>query len=349
MTMLKIYLIRFKTPYHVGWRKPRKIIDHITVLRALLNISFTLGIRKVPEEIVNGAVKSSAILPTAKIDGKLRLLAPFPPMPSMIKLSKLGVKWITLESLKSLAKASTECLMKKGLPIVDSIVDNELTIKCIINSREDDVLKLKVLKKTDGGVSGIVDLNYGDVERDVEISPAIEYHNRIDRVTGASDIYVLRGWKTTTPFWLAFKLSDNVSSKMDLLLKVLMEIGIGGYRSRGWGLFEMLHETHVHEGDLEVLRTSSEWLANTYNILLGTMLFEGEISFKESYIIPYRVEGKSGPSYAEYDLEVMSVADVGSMVYVVKKPTHKIIEHNSGVHRAFTVFNPIVINGGVQT
>ena len=62
MTMLKIYLIRFKTPYHVGWRKPRKIIDHITVLRALLNISFTLGIRKVPEEIVNGAVKSSAIL-----------------------------------------------------------------------------------------------------------------------------------------------------------------------------------------------------------------------------------------------------------------------------------------------
>ncbi len=347
--MLKIYFMRIYTPYHVGWRNPRKIIDHTTLLRALISLAYETGYTKLVEQISNGVIKASAILPTVKGD-RYRLLVPIPPIPSKIKIRKYNIHWITLEALHELIEKINECPRHDSLPFISSIENDKLVITCISrDGSEEKILELTFLKRRhrEGIINtSILDLRSKIVDEDVDIFYQVEYHNRIDRITGSADPYVLTGYKVNNILWFAVR-SGEESEALDKLLQIHSEIGLGGYRSRGWGHFRIIMENiEVDYNDYNILLNNTIWKKESYNVLLGSMIFNDEIDYGKSFININEIEGKAGPTYNEYDLPVLQVADIGSLVYLLREPGHLVIDVTGTPHgfNPKIVFNPLVIS-----
>ncbi|OYT37411.1 MAG: hypothetical protein B6U89_07330 [Desulfurococcales archaeon ex4484_58] len=349
----RLYFVKFRTPYHVGWREIRSIIDHTTILRALIYISSIIGLEGFIKYIKKGNLRATALLPLVKTDETYRLLTIFPRLPSKVKVTKLGVKWITLSGLKTLLDHTTKCIKDEGISFIREKTDSSLKITCFNRelTHEKDQLELSILKKkTDKSPTSIVDSMNGKtkfVEEEPIFKDIFSYRNRIDRITGSADPFILLGYLPENFLWLYFKSNEDRFKTVFELLKLLGEMGLGAYRSRGWGRFYLIEDLDVDQGDLEVLEKYSEWNINSYNALLGSMLFTEEIiDFNKSYIYLSRIEGRSGPSNNEYILPTINVADVGSIVFLKYRPKYVVTEITTSYpYKPIIIFNPVVIGG----
>ena len=349
---LKTVYLRFHRGYHVGWRDIRKLVDHITILRFLVYLSHLVNATSIAESIKRGEVVSSALLPLIEFDGKARLLAPYPRLPViMSKPAKIWSLWITLPALVKTLRFADACARGGYIPAVKeaekdncdrSVCDRRLAVVCV-----DD--KGGVVKEEQYCVRG--DVVCAD-DKDCNMLPrldhemfsvVVEYRNRIDRLTGAADLYIVKAVITSTKLWLAVGASN--SSVLDScveLIKVGSVLGLGGSRSRGWGAYEVVEAKPVDE-DLAVLRDYVGW-AKGYNYLLGSMVLDKWIDVSKSFAQKTVVEGYSGPSYNPYILPVVEAMDIGSIVYALNTPKPVIYSITTAAGEATLIFNPLVIH-----
>jgi len=340
MTTQQLILLSFERGYHVGWRSPQPIIDHITLLRALISMSHTTRVNKCADLIINGKLSTTALLPTAKcIEGKLKLLTIFPRLPVVGKASGVQRLLTTLTAVIHILKYTSECVKNNGRVFVTPII-NMVKLECL-------------------GVQGIKPLELpvkkGVVLKDVKEQSAIEplgslfevfemiteYRNRIDRLSGAADVFQVYGYKPRTPLWLAL-IGENEAVKCAIeQLEILQVLGIGGLRSRGWGKFTVIRDVSICDEDLEVLKNYLGWSID-YNYLLGFMTPGTWVDSDRSYALKITITGRAGPSHNAYKLPVLEVMDIGSLVYAKKHPQPFTLSLSN--NSAVIVFNPVVLH-----
>ncbi len=339
---VKVYLLLFRKGYHVGWREPRELVDHTTVLRALVYLAHLTGSDRCFELIKGGKLEASALLPTLPIDGNyVRLLAPFPYLPCLGKASEIRRLYLTLPALSALVEFADRCHNTEGVPVVGISYDGSIVIQCVNAVKE---VRALILRR----VEGIACLDGDDCAKvkDYAIQRFIEtiseYRNRIDRVTGAADLFTLYGKRPRTPLWLALHGEEEALKCAGELLKILEYTGIGGLRSRGWGLFTLLEEVKLSSWDQSIINKVGWAPGLVY--LLGTMPPGTWLRYKFSYANRYVIMGRAGPPTGEYKLPVLEVMDVGSLVYVESIPKSMIIPLDGG--KAVYIFNPVVLHAG---
>lgn len=341
---IRLFFIVFSKGYHVGWRRPEKIIDHVTLLRALMSVAYSLGDEWLAREIASGCLSATALLPAVPVGKCTRLLTVFPTLPAIVKASKLGVSWITLHAAHRVVTLAQKCANTSTWPVLSSVKD-KLLIKC---QSGEDKLELDVWR----GVACVPGEDCRSLQEGLEapielFEELVEYHNRIDRVTGAADLYRLSGWAPRVPLWLAVRGEEKVLRHVEASLEALRELGIGGYRSRGWGSFKLVGDARPCSLDMEVLEGYSAW-STGYNMLLGSMFLErvdwidGRLSFAKPRIFM----GISGQVYDEYRLPVIEAMDIGSLVYARSTPSLVVykIGTASPHGKAYIVFNPLVVS-----
>lgn len=335
--MLRTYFIIFETPYHVGWREPEAIIDHSTILRALISVASSIGDEKLVNAVKELKVRASAVLPTAKgEDGRVRLLAPLPVLPRMVRLSKLGIKWATLTAVRSIALFATRCAEAKGVPYVASARGGAITIRC---TGSDDVLELRygrgVVKP--GGEPSIAE--------EPQLRRVLHYFNVIDRATGSADLYPFAGFEATSPMWIAVDAPNGFEQHIEPLLSLLGELGIGGRRSRGWGRFRVV-DLDAYGDDVEVLKRYGTWTRDTYNVVLGCTL--NGFDRRRSFVATRSIGGRAGPPYDEHLLPFMILADVGSTLYASEPSPATTISIDGSYVGSTIILNPIAVSGAEQ-
>jgi len=338
---VKVALLGFERGYHVSWRKPREVIDHSTVLRALVYLAHLTGSERCAELIESGGLAASALLPALPVgEGYVRPLAAFPYIPCLGKASRFRGLYTTLPALRNLMEFVRECHGAGGVPVATG-ADEELgvSLSCIGRSRS--------IKGPPLGLrEGVVCLESGDCA-DVSVyattrftEVVLEHRNRLDRISGAADVFVLYGARTRTPLWLALHGDEDSLACAERLLEVLQHTGIGGLRSRGWGRFRALNELKLKDEDQRVLNLQIGWAPGLV-YLLGTMPPGAWLKPELSYASRYVIMGRSGPPNDEYVLPVLEVMDVGSLVHVKSVPKPEVISINGG--RALYIFNPVVL------
>ncbi|MET1101571.1 MAG: hypothetical protein ABWW69_03730, partial [Pyrodictiaceae archaeon] len=249
----RVLFFAFKRGYHVGWRRPEKIVDHVTVLRALLSTAFMLGRRGFVESVRSGELAASALLPALPMgDGEARLLSLFPPLPALVKRSKLGLSWATLPASHAIVVFANDCASKGGLPLLARAKDGGIGVFC----RNGDGGRL-LLDLREGGIACLPGEDCNSLPRAPTpiLEKVEEYHNRIDRVTGAADLYRVSGWRPQAPLWLGLHGVESVVDEAEALARILGELGLGAYRSRGWGFFSV-EELKPHRLDEAILQNS---------------------------------------------------------------------------------------------
>jgi len=343
MVTTKVIVLTFDKGYHVGWREPRKIVDHKTILRALIYVARLINAEKCIERFVRGELGASALLPTIVLDNEVRLLAPFPRIPCLGKAARIRGLFVTLSTLKCVLDFIAKCVNAEGAPVAQEVVvgkvgnSERVAIKCV------DGLQMTLELER---IRGVVCLGK---ECD-EVKPHVpeeffsivsEYRNRIDRLSGAADVYEVYGVKPFTPLWLAFRGDKKAVDCCLNLLEVLQRLGIGGLRSRGWGKFKIGINMEVKSDDENVVTSFGGW-SKGFNYLLGLALPGNWVDVKKSYATRDTVMGISGPPMDEYRLPLIYAMDVGSVVYAKDIPNPQILTINNG--RAVIVFNPVVIH-----
>jgi len=253
----------------------------------------------------------------------------------------LGVSWATLPAVREILVFSRECVEGGGVPIIVGGGDDFIEISCRGKS-----LRLKVVERIvcmDGDDCRLLGKPRLPLFEKIE-----EYHNRIDRVTGSADLFRLEGWKANTPLWVCFEGSSEALSHIEPLLKILGELGLGAYRSRGWGAFKVVEGIEPCDVDVKVLDRNSGWEIG-YNFLLGSML-PGEprdwLDENHSFAPPTIISGIAGPVFEEYRLPLIKALGVGGLVYARRKPRASIVWIRTSVpgQKAWIVFNPLVVN-----
>ena len=342
----KVMVLRFLSPYHVGWRTPSPLIDHTTVLRALASLSYSLGIPGLAKAISNGEVRASSILPAGRQGGVVRLLVPFPFIPVLTKKIGVGHTYMPLEEIPALLSAINNCFGSGRVPYIRSQGDD---VWLFCDGQKVAAIHRPGLKDKKG--ASVVSLSdkmpvFDEVTKIVAVR---HYRNRIDRVTGSADVYQLRGYFMKGAAWIAVQGEKSELAAIAELLKILGELGIGAYRSRGWGRFELVEDATIHQEDLNALenRCSS---CGVLAYLLGSYPIDRASNTVELSLCRLAFfEGKAGPTYAEYDLPVMRVARTGCIVKMRRKPCARTIKiplpRTPGVKldEPFIVFNPITI------
>lgn len=341
---VRLFFTSFSKGYHVGWRRPERIVDHTTLLRALTSVAYSLGDGWLVEEIASGRLPATALLPAIPVGSCVKLLAPFPVLPARVKASKLGVSWITLHSAHEVVELAQRCARASSWPVLSGTRD-KVVVEC---KGGGDKLELNVWR----GIACAPGDEY-KLLRERSEAPArlfeelVEYHNRIDRVTGAADLYRLSGWAPRTPLWLAVKGEEGVLRHIEAALEALGELGIGGYRSRGWGSFKLSRNLKPCDLDVEVLERYSKW-NNGYNMLLGSMpLGRADwINERLSFAKPRIFMGISGQAHDECKLPVVGAMDIGGLVYAttIPSPIVRNIRTASPHGRVYMVFNPLVVS-----
>jgi len=340
---LRLFFLEFPKGYHVGWRKASMIVDHTTLLRALASVAYMVDDQFLVNEIVEGKLATSSLLPSlASADRQCyRLLTVFPTLPSLVKLSKLGVSWATLPAVREVLVFVRECVEGGGAPVIVGGGDDFIEIGC-----GDRSLRLKVVERiacVDGDDCRLLGKPRLPLFEKIE-----EYHNRIDRVTGSADLFRLEGWKTNTPLWACFKGSSEALAHVESLLKILGELGLGAYRSRGWGAFRVVEDVKPCDIDGKVLDRNTGWETG-YNLLLGSILPgepRGWLDESRSFALPTVIGGIAGPVFEEYRLPLIRALGVGGLVYAKSKPRARVVWVRTSVpgRGVWIVFNPLVVN-----
>ncbi|MEM4554100.1 MAG: hypothetical protein QXQ93_08840 [Ignisphaera sp.] len=332
--VFRVLLLEFEKGYHVGWREPRVIVDHTTVLRALLYYSYLLGLGKCVELIKGGSLRSSALLPAVKIGDSVRILFPFPRLPSYVKASEIRKLWTTPQGIQYILDFVKECVESSGTPIVDEVRGDSISILCHGANKSVELKQIGDVVCVDSDCKGFTSDHRGFFER-VE-----EYRNRVDRLSGSADVFVVKGIKPNTLLWIAFEGNEEAIICAENLFKLLEQTGLGGLRSRGWGRFRVV-DAKIDEQFLDTVTKMLGW-SKGYNLLLGSMSPGGWMDLPRSFLEVGTIMGRSGPPQDEYVLPVIKILDVGSLVYVVNIPGPKIISLNN--NRALLLFNPVVLH-----
>jgi len=338
MVYIRVVVVEFDKGYHVGWRELRRIIDHTTILRALIYVAYLTNAIKCIEVLSKGGLEASALLPTVSdSEEQLRLLAPFPKIPCLGKAGRVRGLFVTLSTLGKVLNYIARCGMNGGVPVAQEVIaGDEIMVKCAEVKKE-----VLVLKK----VKGIACM---DKECD-KVTPRFpeelfsivsEYRNRIDRLTGATDVFEVYRIKPFTHLWLAFRGSEEAVECGIRCLEVLQRLGIGGLRSRGWGRFRVVTNAKVSSEDREVLERLSGWLQG-YNYLLGLMPPGDWVDIEHTYATREVIMGLAGPSNNEYRLPIIYTMDIGSIVYAKTPPLPQTFLLDGG--RAILLFNPVTI------
>jgi hypothetical protein len=348
-----INAIEFTKGYHVGWSRSEEIIDHITILRGLIA---TLAMTQDHESIgriINGELKSTAVFPLHTCKGVGKLLVRLPASPHGPGVKKGIVKWSTLPAIRRVLEFYEKCDSLGGFPLLKSIEDG-----AVYECRDRDTLryydeeKFRVV-----GDPRILCIEGGDCQHICHDKRHYyeyfdEVHARIDRVSGASDVYRLTGIKALVPLWLALiSTSEAILDKAVNTLRLLGDIGLGGYRSRGLGRFRLLDVKLAIE-DIEVLKKNTFLDKPGYVYLLGSYPITEDavklFDIDRAYCYQRLLEGISGDSYNSYYLPVLRVLDAGSVVYLreTRRGLYYTIPINSiGLSfRPMIVFNPVVIH-----
>lgn len=333
----ELLVIDFVTPYHVGWRVAEPIIESVTLHRALIYIA-AITRAGIVDTLRN--VRVSSVLPLLSVTskttcntggqsspehsdvGSYKLLIPLPPVPSTIPLKKFELRYVTLRGFKTLIESAEH----GKLFIHDIRVDNG---ECIV---ELENIELGCTK------SVIHDKNERLDPPSWILSKTDIHLNRIDRVTGSADVYKITCFKPHTKMGIIIQGEEEDVELAKKLLAILSNMGIGGYRSRGYGKFRLSQGKLCDE---EILLTSER---RSYKGLLGSYVFNQYIvDVRESFINKKVIEGYAGPPYDSYTLPRLEYIGAGSIVktlgpieiqeYIVKKS--KI--------GATLVFNPMVL------
>jgi hypothetical protein len=336
MTRIKVATLVFDKGYHVGWREPRRVVDHTTVLRALIYLSHITGAEKCAELLTRGELETSALLPAIVVGREARLLAPFPKIPCVGKASRIRGLFVTLSTLKQIVGYTAKCIDDGGAPVAHEAQD-----KIVVDCADGSVQPLELYR-----VKGVACI----ANECSTIAPyipeelyelVVEYRNRIDRLSGSADVYEVYGVKPVTPLWLALRGSEEAIRCGASLLELLQRFGIGGLRSRGWGKFTLNLQPQINPSDLDVLNTFSGW-AKGVNYILGLMTPGNWLDPEHTYATREIVMGRSGPSTNEYRLPLIYAMDIGSIVFVKEVPKPHVIHVDGG--RATIVFNPVAIH-----
>jgi len=336
MTSVKVVALVFDKSYHVGWREPRRIVDHTTILRALTYVSHLTGAEKCADLLTHGELEASALLPAITIGREIRLLAPFPKIPCLGKASRIRGLFTTLATLKQVVNYIAKCISGEGAPVARESQD-KIIVDCVGGSIQPlELYRVKGVACIANECNALVPYT---PEEFYEL--VTEYKNRIDRLSGSADVYDVYGIKPLTPLWLALRGSEEAIRCGVNLLEVLQRFGIGGLRSRGWGRFRLELGFAIRSEDLEVLTRFSGWMQG-YNYTLGFMTPGKWMDPADSYATREVIMGRSGPSINEYRLPLVYVMDIGSVVYAKDIPKPYALHIDDG--RAVLIFNPVVIH-----
>lgn len=354
-------MLEFKSGIHVGWGTSRNIVDHVTILRSILAIS-SLASMRIFDEIRKGGVKVSALMPliVSRIRDKAKLVLIPPKIPSKLKGGVLGCDWITIKATKEFMEFVRKCLdtCDRDINIESGIISSNSERFIEISCCNNNILRLRIVRlprygfKTGGKVVKVAMTLDEELWEDAEVSwseTMREYRNRMDRVSGATDIFTVEGCRWYGPLWIAIECDDNVHEDFNEALKILSIIGLGGLRSRGWGKFEISDDNYkVIDEDIQMLKdlTVTPSRFPSYGLLLGSYLPSKDIIDPErSFANEFLIEGFSGPSYSEYRLPTILSAGEGSLILFIRSPKPKIIEidYGSPFPKPLIVFNPVIL------
>jgi hypothetical protein len=348
-----INAIEFTKGYHVGWTRSEEIIDHITILRGLIATLAMMQEHDSIGRIINGELKTTSVFPIHICKGVGKLLARMPASPHGPSIKKERVRWSTLPATRRVLEFYEKCDSLGGFPLLKSIEEG-----VVYECRDKDTLryydeeKFKVV-----GDPRILCIEGDDCEHICHDKRHYyeyfdEVHARIDRVSGSSDVYRLTGIKALAPLWLALiSTSEAILDKAVKALRLLGDIGLGGYRSRGLGRFKLL-DVKLADEDIEVLKKNTLLNRPGYVYLLGSYpIIEDAIKLFDidrAYCYQRLLEGISGDSYNYYYLPVLRLLDVGSVVYL--RETRRGLYYTIPIDaiglgfKPMIVFNPVVIH-----
>jgi len=334
------YKIRFTSPYHVGWREPEPLIDGSTILRAVMSLAYSLDARDLIEDTLNCSVKISSALPTISCGKEEKILAPFPLLPATSGMSKLGISWITLNALSKLVRELNACVHDGGSPFlgrVNTKRDSEeldIPVECKKQKGKIELMKLKAR----GSIVQLEEEQSScDVARDI-FRKVRSFRNRLDRMTAASELYQVSGYMPSVPLSVVVIAPERLQKNLETLFKLLSGIGLGGFRSRGWGMFEF-----VEGRELPNMKLSFSG-PGYYALLSSTPYLNGYADLGKSFITLRYIEGIGGAAHSEYQLPFLIAADAGSLVYFNASLDRcsETIESGSWT-KAHLLFNPVLL------
>lgn len=323
MTIKSLALLNFASPYHVGWREAEPIIEGFSIHRAMISVSVMLhGSTEHVDELCE--LRVSAALPAISTGECYKLLLPFPSIPSKVNLKKYGLGWATLRALVKVAN-----LVKRAIPVIENVRYDGRNGK--ISVRVDDA-------RTELCVSNYVvhdcEPDLGELPRGHPVERIERHLNRLDRGTNAADTYGIVGYRPRSKVGVLLQGDQSTVDYGLRLLKVIGEIGIGGYRSRGFGSYVL------EAGNM----CDSEYVAQKRGpgplVLLGSYAFNESIDL--AFVNKKLVAGYSGPPSDSYVLPYMNYIGSGSVVHVNEelKCIKEMVSSSRG--GAFIVFNPPV-------
>jgi len=348
---IKGYLLRFTEPYHVGWRRAKNLISNFTIQRALINISYMVGLDGGRLE----ECRLSSMLPAIPgKDGCYHVLLPVPSLPMRFKASKLGLRWFTLGVARALAaRADKLCDGSITLDVNPSSMGYEL----LLRGRGGLMEKLYIVNVVETGDGKKITLSDGILATEDEVKvirwdrvPVSSFEgvrvwrNRIDRVTSAPDLFPVEGFKAIVDMAILIDCPHISYTVLHSLLELLGRLGVGGLRSIGWGRFTLVEGSLCGNYGEEVFR----WRGRGYYVLLGSYYDRGGdvVDWGRSFINVDTIEGLAGPPYFEYRLPYIRLAGAGSIIYLKSEPRPVIERIGDNGLEASIVLNPLMVHGG---
>jgi len=334
------YKIRFTSPYHVGWREPELLIDGSTLLRAVVSLTYSLDSRELIEDMLKCSANISSALPTISCGKEEKILAPFPPLPAMGSMSKLGISWITLNALSKLVRELNACVHDGGSPFLgraDTKRDGEelyIRVEC---RKHKEKIKLMELK-AHGGIAHIEGEQNSCEATEGIFRKVKSFRNRLDRLTAASELYQISGYLPSVPLSVVVIAPERAQKNLEALFKLLSEIGLGGFRSRGWGRFELAERM-----ELPGIKFGFRG-PGYYALLSSTPYLNGYADLGKSFITLRYIEGIGGVAHSECQLPFLIAADAGSLVYFnagLDRCSETI--ESSSLTKAHLLFNPVLL------
>ncbi len=307
--VLRFYALRFRRGFRFGWWNPLPYIDASTVHRAFIRLGYHLGMAgRIYRLIAEGRLAATAVQPAVYNGRCLRLLTPFPPLP---RVGKAKPSWIGLNEASKIARFVEECRGRSGRPFVEmSPVAPEGSVRLVCRGAEAGGLEFRMR-------AGIV-LGRGVEEARVSAvgEEASETHNVLDRVTGAARPYPLRYYKPWVPYWLAVYTEDDVGDVVDVLVRLLGELGLGGGRRAGLGFYELI-DAKPCEDDARILEGAG--IGGTgYRVILSSMPHIDGVAADKSYYELRVSEGYSN-SHTPLPLPRVLLYTPGSLLYIERQ------------------------------
>ena len=347
--MIKVYAIRFRSPYHVGWREPSEIIESVTIHRALISLVYEIyGASR--DSIVKKIIETrfSSLLPSIKINDKCyKPLIPYPPIPSKPKPEKMNIKWVTLNAVLEILSRVKRCIKEhQGTPYM-IFEDEGAKIICtgssqVSEKRYEEKIGAKILSR-------VLASDKEDLERYLKGSfePFEEiniWRNRIDRITGSADLYRVSAFRAKTDLILIADGDPDIVSYLQEMLQILGKIGLGGMRSYGFGKFDVWEANICGDGLEKSLEDYVGFRGSDVYLSIGSYLGEDiEWERDKSFVRLKEIQGYSGPSYEGYILPVIRYASSGSIVYLKQSPKPRLIEISASLYKPLIVFNSLFV------